>query len=195
MLGRIQGLKFDGDEGNFTDEDRNTVRILNRKMYAVKTLRVNYTTYDVRRDSDLVNPRTDHCMIMVRSPETSPGSHPYWYAQVLGIFHAQVLHIDARPGQQCSSQPQYMEFLWVRWLGLEPGYRSGSRYAKLPKIGFVPDSDDLAFGFLDPSLVLRASHLVPDFHGGKTTELLRSVGSAGRHPNIEDDYNNYYVDM
>jgi hypothetical protein len=36
--------------------------------------------------------------------------------------------------------------------------------ACLPLVGFVEDSDELAFGFLDPSLVIRRCHLVPGFH-------------------------------
>lgn len=163
-------------------------------MYSVKTLRINYTTYDVRRDSDTINPRTDHSTIMVRSPETTAGVHPYWYAQVLGIFHAQVLHIDPRQGLQ-SSQPQHMEFLWVRWLGTEPNYRSGPRHAKLPKVGFVPEDDDMAFGFLDPSVILRACHLIPNFARGKTQNLLHFPNSIGRRAGFDEDWVNYYVNM
>jgi hypothetical protein len=43
-----------------------------------------------------------------------------------------------------------MDFLWVRWLGVEPGYRAGIKKARLPKVGFVPEPDPYAFGFLDP---------------------------------------------
>ncbi|KAJ3816794.1 hypothetical protein F5880DRAFT_1618922 [Lentinula raphanica] len=197
LLSRVLGRKFDGDDKEdlgFTDEDRNTIRLVNGRMYASKTMRINYTTYDVRRDSDMINPRTDHCMVMLHSPETAPGVHPYWYAQVLGIFHAQVLHIDYRQNQH-SSQPQHMEFLWVRWFGSEPGYRSGVRNAKLPKIGFVPASDDMAFGFLDPSLLIRACHLIPSFAGKKTTELLDFPQSMGRKVDCESDWTNYYVNI
>ena len=48
-----------------------------------------------------------------------------------------------------------MELLWVRWLGVEPKYRWGFRTAQLPKVGFVPESDDNMFGFLDPSLISK----------------------------------------
>ncbi|KAE9385439.1 hypothetical protein BT96DRAFT_759911, partial [Gymnopus androsaceus JB14] len=88
-----------------------------------------------------------------------------------------------------------MEFLWVRWFGSEPGYHSGPRYARLPKIGFVPDSDDMAFGFLDPSLVLRACHLIPNFKGEKTMQFLQFINSAGRHGGDDEDWVNYYVDI
>jgi len=71
--------------------------------------------------------------------------------RVMGIFHANIQHTGV-----CSQslKPQIMEILWVHWLGVEPGYRSGRRIAHLPKIGYVPEADKDAFGFLDPFLVI-----------------------------------------
>ncbi len=130
---------------------------------------------------------------MVRSPETDPDAHPYWYAQVLGIYHADVQHVGPRSS---GFRPHLMHFLWVRWLGDEPGWKSGRRQARLPKIGFVPDTDDYAFGFLDPAMVIRGSHLLPDFVGGRTHELLQTVEStAARKDQEDDDWANYYVNM
>lgn len=151
---------------------------------------MNYTTYDMRRGQDSVNPRT-HCDIMMISPETGPNAHPYWYARILGIFHCQVHHI----GPQAHNRSiQNIEFLWVRWFGVEPKYRSGFKAARLPKIGFVPDTDPSAFGFLDPSYVLRGCHLSPSFASGRTTELLKTVSvTAARSPLEKDDWANYYV--
>ncbi|KAE9385440.1 hypothetical protein BT96DRAFT_840715, partial [Gymnopus androsaceus JB14] len=65
LLTCILGKEFDGDEEEYTDEDRNTIRLSNGKIFAVRTLRINYTTYNVRWDYELINPRTDHCMVMV----------------------------------------------------------------------------------------------------------------------------------
>ncbi|KAJ3816221.1 hypothetical protein F5880DRAFT_1619609 [Lentinula raphanica] len=77
LLGRLMKREFDGDiHENFTDEDRKHIRIKDRKLVELQTLRVNYTTYDVRRDQDTINPRT-HADVMVLSPETEPGAHPY----------------------------------------------------------------------------------------------------------------------
>ena len=146
----------------------------------------------MRRDQDSMNPRT-HCDVMVFSPEAGANAHPYWYARVLGVFHAKVMHSgpDAR-----NRSVQHVEFLWVRWFGVEPGYTWGFSTARLPKIGFVPDIDDSAFGFLDPSLVIRGCHLVPSFANGRTSELLHtSSTTAARHPGEEDDWTNYYVNM
>jgi hypothetical protein len=191
LHGRLLGHDFDGDdELELSDEDRNSVRILNNRIYAAKVLRVNYTTYDIRRDQDSMNPRT-HCDVMVISPEKADGAHPFWYARVLGVFHTDVLHVGS---QARNRSVQRMEVLWVRWFGVEQDYRSGSDVARLPKIGFVPG--DAAFGFLDPSLVLRGCHLVPAFADGRTTILLRTVSmTAARPPGETDDWTNYYVTM
>jgi hypothetical protein len=89
-----------------------------------------------------------------------------------------------------------MEFLWVRWLGVVPGRSFGQKHAQLPKIGFVPDSDEFAFGFLDPSHVVRGCHLIPSFVDGKTQDLLSTDGcSLGQVGTEDDDWANYYVGM
>jgi hypothetical protein len=151
---------------------------------------VNYTTYDVRRDRDTINTNTRR-YVMLRSPEVGPDAHPYWYAQVLGIYHARV---STHLAQKCSAQ--HMQFLWVRWLGAEPGYRSGSKVARLPKVGFVEDTDGDAFGFLDPDLIIRGSHLIPDFNSGRTCDLLSYNGpTSARPPDERDDWMNFYVNM
>lgn len=146
----------------------------------------------MRRGQDTMNPRT-HSDVMVASAETEPGAHPFWYARILGVFHAKVLHTHPNAHNRSI---QHVEFLWVRWFGIEQDYEHGTHLGRLPKIGFVPDTDDSAFGFLDPSLILRGCHLVPAFANGRTSKLLRtSMPSAGRSPGEVDDWVNYYVIM
>lgn len=189
ILGRLLGNEYDGDEIEFSDDERNSVRIIGDKIYSSKVLRINYTTYDMRRGQDSTNPRT-HCNVMVVSPEPS---HPFWYARVLGVFHAKILHTGPNARNRSI---QHIEFLWVRWFGLEQNYQCGSHPGRLPLIGFVPDTEEGAFGFLDPSLVLRGCHLVPAFAKGRTTDLLQtSSPTAGRFPEEVDDWVNYYVIM
>ena len=81
-------------------------------------IQINYTTYDVRHDQDVINLR-EHCDIMllahkdcdeVLPPVSStsasagkrdkgkkladaPTKHPFWYARVIGIYHAMVRHV------------------------------------------------------------------------------------------------------
>lgn len=179
---------------DFSDSDRNTVHLRNGTIFRHKTARINYTTYDVRRDHDTLNPRNrPFCMVASADTEFDQRAHPFWYAQVIGIFHTEVRQTGAT-SQDFRWKP--MEFLWVRWLGFEPGYLSGRHLAKLPKIGFVPDSDDYCFSFLDPSQVIRGCHLVPAFAEGHTTQLLPFQGPTEARPNGEtDDWANYYVNI
>ena len=127
---------------------------------------------------------------MVMSPESGEDVHLFWYAQVLGVFHTQVLHVDPAA---TNKSVQNIEFLWVWWLGLVPGCQFGFKEARLPKVGFVPHTDPLAFGFLDPSLVLRGCHLVPAFADGKTLDLLPVMHSAARSPDEHKDWVAFYV--
>ena len=193
LLGRLLDYPFDGDEESaFSAAERNSIRIVNDCIYASKVLRVNFTTYDMRRDQDSMNPHM-HCDVMVLSPETEPNAHQYWYARILGVFHAKVLHTG--PAAKNHSV-QHVEFLWVCWFGVVPGYKSGPQVAHLPKVGFVPDTDESAFGFLDPSLVLRGCHLVPDFAAGRTSSLLHTISPTAARPLDEvDDWASYYVIM
>lgn len=115
---------------------------------------------------------------------------PYWYARVLGIFHALVVKTDTNS----TFQPQRVDFLWVRWYGHDPAYRFGFRHCRLPRIGFVPTADEDAFGFLDLAEVIRAVHLIPAFAHSKTSELLPP--SIARRPSEDDeDWQFYYVNI
>ena len=129
---------------------------------------------------------------MVLSREEGPSAHPFWYVQVLRAFLIPVVHValDAR-----NHSPQTMEVLWVCWLGIELGYRWGFKVARLPKIGFVPETDENPFGFLDLSLVIRGCHLIPAFSEGRTDTLLRHGESFARQPGETDDWCAFYVNM
>ena len=155
-------------------------------IYKHTFLWINYTTYDVRHDQDIVNPRTSKCDIMVLSnKDKQTKTHPFWYAQVLGMFHTQV--VCSTPSGQ--TLPLRMEFLWVRWFGRDPTHQSGWRLKCLDRVGFVPHTDAEAFGFLDPKAVVRAAHLIPAFvHGWTYSLCLPSVAQDD-----EGDWKYYYV--
>ena len=189
MLGQDSDMEF---HDHLTDEDRNRVCIVGNKIFSVKTLRINYTTYDVRREQDTINPNT-HPFVMVKTGETTKRAHPFWYAQVLGIFHASAFDTNT---ESTARSPQRMEFLWVRWLGVDPDHRSGFRHARLPKMGFIPHDDSDAFGFLDPSQVIRGCHLIPAFADGKTSSLMPYQGeTVARDPGELEDWTHFYVNM
>lgn len=194
ILCRQLGGTYDGDEQVFSDKDHNSIRVVGNRVYSVQTLRVNYTTYDVRRDQDTINPRT-HCDVMIASPETSADAHRFWYARILGIFYIYVCNNDTDSTNRAS---QRIEFLWVRWFGMVEGHRYGLRVARLPKVGFIKEGEGTpSFGFLDPSLVVRACHLIPAFNLGKTTRLLSATttSTAARAFGEMDDWVAFYVNM
>jgi hypothetical protein len=66
--------------------DIEAVFFQNNIMYQHNILRANYTMYDVQRAQDTINPKTDHCDVMLLS-EYEPWhggrnltTHPYQYA-------------------------------------------------------------------------------------------------------------------
>ena len=106
-LSHLFGKEFNGNESLYINKDRQTVWIIGDHIYPAKVLQVNYTIYDIHCDQDSMNPWT-HCNVMVVSQETGPNAYPYWYACILGVFHAQVMHMG--PEAQ-SHSIQHMEFL------------------------------------------------------------------------------------
>jgi len=193
LLSRLYGYEYNGDEHSFTEEERNDLRVVGGFNWIIEStiLRVNYTMYDIRHEQDVMRPGPA-CFVMTLSWKDEPNAHPFWYCQVIRAFHIDVLHVG--PNTRCRSV-QTMEFLWVRWLGVVPGYKWGLPEAQLPKVGFVPESDDNAFGFLDPSLMIRGCHLIPSFSKGHTDALLRKGTSVARHSTEDDDWCSFYVNM
>ncbi|PPQ76747.1 hypothetical protein CVT24_012267 [Panaeolus cyanescens] len=194
ILGRLLNQRYDGDDNPFSSAERAKVLFRNHTMFEHKTLRINYTTYDMRREQDTLNPRTNP-NIMVLSPQGE--DHPYWYAKIIGIFHVYVVHSDLQP------YPKLMHFLWIRWYGMEPSteYKFGWKARRLPRIGFVDDTvpqtnlSSPAFGFIDPANVIRAIHLIPAFHHGHTKGLL-DPSTLARSPSDDDsDWNFFYVNI
>jgi hypothetical protein len=99
---------------------------------------------------------------MVINPEFDPHSnsqHPFRYAKVLGIYHANpYLAGSGHP----LAHPSRVEFLWVRWYEV---VEQGNRF-ELDRIQFCPFQSPAGFGFLDPAEVIRSVHIPPQFSKG-----------------------------
>lgn len=188
ILYRLNKLDVTHCDRTFTDEERNSVIIPNNTVYSVQTMRVHYTTYDMRREYDTINPRS-HSDVMVLSGEALP-RHPYWYARVLGIYH-----VDTWLQGGGRIEKQHLEVLHVRWLAPLISHRSGMQRARLPKVAFVGESDYDAFGFLDPGQVIRGAHLIPAFASGRGISSLRHGKSLARPDGELDDWEVYCVGM
>ncbi|GLB38147.1 hypothetical protein LshimejAT787_0500120 [Lyophyllum shimeji] len=130
-------------------------------------------------------------MVLSHEDSTEVDPHPYWYAHVIRIFHAEVRHVG--PASK-SLAPRKMVFFWVRWFGRDLKHRAGWKAKRLHRVGFVDSEDSEAFGFLDPADVIRAVHMLPAFAYRRTSDLL--APSIARQPDDNDeDWVYYYVGM
>jgi hypothetical protein len=115
--------------------------------------------------------------------------HPYCYARVFGIYHAMVQLNSPRSRRR---ELHRIEFLWVRWYDVDHSFSAGFAAKRAYQVSFRPGPD--TFGFVDPSNILRAAHLIPNFERGTTEELL-SPSVARRQDEMDRDYKSYYVNM
>ena len=186
LIARLRGLEYDGDEHDFSDADRDSVLITDNKIYEHRILRVNYTTYDLRREQDTINPST-RADIMVLSHEDER-THPYWYARVLGIFHVNVEYCENQAS--LFSRQKRMDFLFVRWFRRDVA-PAGWAAKRLQRLEFFdadsPASD--AFGFLNPDSVVRGVHLIPAFAFGTT------AGEPDEADVQDSDWRFHYLNM
>jgi hypothetical protein len=113
--------------------------------------------------------------------------HPYWYARVIGIYSVSVRL--AGPFQGWTS----FDVLHVRHYDLTEPFGFGAK--RLPALEFSNAADNpYAFGFISPSDIVRAVHLVPTFQLLKTSALL-GPSLARRVEEDDSDYSRYYVNM
>lgn len=197
LLARILGDFQDDDDLNYSPKERASIVFSDGFLYSHKVLRINYTTYDLRREQDSLNPRT-HADIMVLSQEdndgTDPNWHPYWYGRIIGAFHVKVYFSGLESRKDIVVGLRQVNFLHVRWYGRDPSHRPGWKTKHLPRIGFIESNDPGAFSFLDPEYVVRGVHIMPAFAHGRTKEFLGP--SIARHPSENDeDWKYFYVGM
>ena len=161
--------------------------------------------FDGRREQDFLNPR-NHADIMVYAPKEQGierhERHPFWYARIIGIFHAVVRHTGSNSKFE---DARIMDFLWVRWFGRALHIPGGWEESRPHLVGFLEESDEGAFGFINPADVVRGIHLIPAFNLGQTNETLGKslLGrpetlardrTSERYGNATDwDWDHYYV--
>jgi hypothetical protein len=182
-------------ESGLDGKERDFVFFKDDRMYKHQLIRINYTTYDVRRSQDVINPNTSHRDIMLLAnfddteaePSPDSESHRFLYARVLGIYHVNVIYTG--PGM-LDYRPRRLDFLWVRnfqYVGRSRGWED----CTLDHVRFPPAASDGAFDFVDPNDVLRGSHIIPAFKLGKRHQdqvgLSRCAGDS-------QDWGGYSVD-
>ncbi len=181
ILARQTKLPHFGEEYAFTNAELRQVEITPNRIYEHLAIRVNYTTYDMRRAQDYINVRKHaNIMVLAHEDDENVARHPYWYARVLGIFHVNV-RFDGQ------SEPKKTEFLWVHWYGQDGDHQGAFETRRLHRVGLMNPGDITSYGILDPSDVLRAIHLIPAFN-------INTTDQQGSDTN-DDETEFYYVSM
>lgn len=106
-----------------------------------------------------------------------------------------------------------MDFLWVRYFDREKSRKvPGFATKRLQRLQFtaLPEQDDEdggeAFGFLDPSWIIRGAHLIPAYALGQTLkpsplDIPDLEGGEwedeepGEEADLDRDWNFHYVNM
>lgn len=167
----------------------NQILIQGQRIFEHKLLYINYTTYDIRQEQDIINPRTDRRDIMLiraQHPNEEPGGHRFLYGRVLGIFHANIMQTGAG---YTSDRWNRFDFLWVRWfqtVQAETAWLS----KRLDTLAFAPIKESKSFGFVDPNEVLRACHIIPRFSKGLAPQ---SHGVKSIYAQSHSDWAQYFV--
>lgn len=192
LLQRLRAPGFATTDEEFPWHERQEIEFQSDRIFRHKVFRVNYTSYDIRRCQDSMNPRTQANIMTPAAdldPDTglSPTGHPFAYARVLGLYHADIIHsvVGRRPSVHT------MEFLWVRWYKIDTRHRAGFASRRLHRVELVSEDDPSAFGFVDPDDVIRGVHLIPAFAHGTIDGNSDYLASASGH--LLWKY--YYVNM
>lgn len=181
----------------FTPEQLDGVQILDEHLYSHKMLRINYTTYDMRREQDCIAPRR-HADVMVPAPEFDDTR--FWYTRVIGIFHVNTRYVGSA-ATPLDRRWRRMDLLWVHWFTRDTSIPSGFQHRRQPCLQFVnannPDNDP--FGLINPDDVIRAAYIMPAFDTGLTDSLLDASKLACKNPvhpgDDKHDYMQYEVSM
>lgn len=158
-------------------------------------MRINYTSYDMRRGQDSLNPRTHPDIMMYSVDQTA---HPYLYARILGVFHLNVYRAGADLSGAQDTDPHAVPVLWVRWFDLDMSAPGGFKACRLHRLAWA--NDDAAYGFVHPEDVLRAVHLIPAFaYGTVPVDWQYTPEAADDSDDLEDDeeeeWKLHYVNM
>ncbi|KAJ3539624.1 hypothetical protein NMY22_g4649 [Coprinellus aureogranulatus] len=187
---------------SFSDVDTNGIYFHSDRIYRHKVLQIDFTTYDGRRDCDILNASTDRRDFMcLRGTESgAPGlsgvggvslEDSYVYGRLLGVFHANIVYggrgsIDLRRRR--------FDFLWVRWFTpTERSYIQPWTARRFDRLSLAPLHHPEACDFLDPADVLRAAHLIPRFASGQSYDQRDNRRLFSKFARERGDWNQYYV--
>ena len=148
-----------------TDTDEQ-VFVKDDTLYKHPLLTINYTTYDFKCKRDPINLGFGNSVVMAYAP-TSESTEPWSYVHIIAVYHLFVNTLT-------DPEPKHLELLWVRWMERSSFQLTGTNSSQYSCISFSPHSGvpGEAFGFVDPSHIIRACRLIPVFNLGWTCNRL-----------------------
>jgi len=193
LLTRLLVGPWDSEE-EFTQADRNSLRIDNHRLYIKKFIRINYTTDDLRRDQDTIGSRCQNDIMVLSGSDEDRDRNPYWFGRVISIFSVKASTSHQKAISQRGNSA-VVDVLFIRWFGHDSAQVDwGLHCGRMPKVGFLPAENPGAFGFVNPDDILRRTHIIPDFASGRTQEIM-GPSIARIDSENDSDYNFYYVSM
>lgn len=189
----IRSSSNGGGPDHFDSNARDLVFLKKDQIYHHKLIRFHFTTYDVRRGTDIINSGTSRCNIMLLADQAddainSSSFHHFLYARVIGAYHANVIYTG--PGMH-DYESRRFDFLWVRWFEIVNPASSGWTASRLDSVRFPPLGEAASFGFVDPKDVLRGCHIIPNFAKGQRHQDGVGLSRCAKDGN---DHRLYYVD-
>ncbi len=184
---------YDSSDG-YSFQDRARLVIHKEQLYWHDVLRLNWTSYDLQRSQDCVNPKNHGDIMLLAGRSDDANTHPYLYARVVRIFHINVRLYDSP-----MHAFERMDVLFVRWFRIDESAPGGLEHKRLHRVEFVPHGDDELedFGFVNPADVVRGTHIIPAFAHGRLSTLL-GPSMARKLAGMSDDnsdFHRHYVNL
>ncbi|UOH83677.1 hypothetical protein LQV05_006411 [Cryptococcus neoformans] len=127
---------------DITAGQRDMISIIDDKIFWHNALRLFHTKYNMERTYDVINPNLKPIDVMLQGPADE--NQPFLFARVMRIFHVDI-YKKCKAGLVTMNdvEKHSLPVIWLKWME-------------------GPD----AYGFIDPTCVLQACHLIPCFKDG-----------------------------
>ncbi|KAF6750862.1 hypothetical protein DFP72DRAFT_817228, partial [Ephemerocybe angulata] len=192
-LQRLQSLQTSlATDHHDTESNADRIFFHSDRIYQHQLLHINYTTYDVRRETDIINPSMSRRYVMCLrqlddDDEDYPNPHRFVHAQVLGVYHANLIY---RGEGATDLRKRRVDFLFIRWFEF---CHESSKTNDFDRLQLQPANSEGAMGFLDPSDIIRASYINPRFSLGRRYPAADTSRIASKTAKDKEDWKEYYI--
>ncbi|KIR51586.1 hypothetical protein I315_05809 [Cryptococcus gattii Ru294] len=148
---------------DITASQRDMISIVDDKIFWHNTLRLFHTKYNMERTYDVINPNLKPIDVMLQGPVDD--NQPFLFARVMRIFHIDV-YKKRKAGLVTMDdvEKHCLPVIWVRWYETDGDWRNPLDANHMCQLKWMESLD--AYGFIDPSCILQACHLIPCFKNG-----------------------------